>query len=447
MISLFKGSIPEVIDSQSIHYPLFTKSIPEYQKSLPSYIPLLLGVIRRNGESAFIYGANCHKTAAIHPFYCIDFYIPSSEHRFTHITTIGKEEQADKELLLACFDPAQKAARVRFVLDCLKKDKPNPAKFWMDKLLDERVTAENEQDFRDLLNHIKATSSDIAYIEQLVHHIFRIRPNPCQEKAANYVWLAEHSSADKAKEYYRQALAANPNCQEAKIAQDSDFASYSIDEKISYILKHQKQKLPPRLLQSVLDAPEGEKKKALLNELFTTHSQMEFVESLVHNLYPQETTYKRDKARYFAKLGDFYRTDRKDIPKAERYYLRAETIDPKNSASKLGLALMHFSGELSGGPALEKSRTLFEQAKSLGAKKPIISTSLAAIYLQNAANEPADLRRAERLIKPLRKNKEHANWAEGHLKEILQIRRSKEPAFSAICELAEFGDLLCELDE
>lgn len=172
MISLHRSPCIETFDTTSPVYKTVCEKLAEAKKELPSYIPQLLGVIRQNGASEFLYNANAYKALNGKKFYSIDYYFSLDGTKFHHTTSIGYNENApDKEALLACFDPKQEAARVRFVLDCLKQRQENPAKFWMPRIVQEPVTESNERDFKTLLEHLQATNTHTDIQNELIKRV------------------------------------------------------------------------------------------------------------------------------------------------------------------------------------------------------------------------------------------------------------------------------------
>lgn len=172
MISLHRNPCIEVFDNASPVYKTICANLAEAKKELPAYIPQLLGVIRQNGAPEFLYNANAYKTLYDKKYYCIDYYFSLDGTTFHHTTSLGYNENApNKEALIACFDPKQEAARVRFVIDCLKEGLDNPAKFWVPSLLQEPVTESNKTHFKTLLEHLKATHTYPEIQNQLTTHI------------------------------------------------------------------------------------------------------------------------------------------------------------------------------------------------------------------------------------------------------------------------------------
>lgn len=176
MINLHRSPFIEVIDSKSPAYKEIYEQLTEAKKALPAYIPQLLGVIRKNGAPEFLYHAEAYKGLNGKKYYNIDYYFSFDGADFYHTTTVGFGESApNKEALLACFDPKQEAARVRFVLNCLKEGLENPAKFWVPRILQEPITDSNKVDFETLLEHVQNDPKQAAFYTSLKK---RLTPPP-----------------------------------------------------------------------------------------------------------------------------------------------------------------------------------------------------------------------------------------------------------------------------
>ncbi len=417
MIYLYKGTIPEVIDTQSKYYPFLTKELASNKKTLPPYICPLLGVIRKNGEPVFFYGS---PPPSEQHYYSIDFYIPESGHRFLHITTIGKDEaHADKHALIECFDPQKQAARVRFTLDCLKKGKDNPASYWMPKVLEERVTEQNEAEYKELFSHLKEHSTDLGYIEELAQHIFSIRPNPCPDKAENFAWLGDaflkDGKIEKAITYYKAANLAYPQSNRGRMGLAAIFYSgltsdksvkeaITVEETVNYIigcLEKGKEKIATALFEELLTEPASDQIKPLLDYCKDKNSHVALAERLIHHLFPTNHVHRRDKAAYFSWLGDMLRSS--DAAKAERYYLRALHLNRQASNAKLGIGILLFSGKITGFQDIETSTRIFEEVLVVKKNCKEALAYLSMIYMDQAEKGLAKLKRAKTCLKKLLK--------------------------------------------
>ncbi len=460
MIHLYKGSIPEVIDEQSRHYPFFTEEFAHYKKSLPSYITPLLGVIRRNGESEFFYGTATPRNKT---YYVVDFYLTEEEKKFTHITTIGKEENApDKNALIDCFNPNLQAARVHFTLKCLKEKQANPAKYWMPKLLEERITEQNEPEYRELLSHLKETSTDIDYLEKLIIHIFRIRPNPCTEKEENFVWIADafarEQNIEKALFYYKAAYSANPNSNkgktglatlfyaeltndvEAKRAFEEQIEELTLEEKVTFIIeciKKKKEKIVYCLVNELLNKAPADEMKRLIKCFKNKNLHLDLAEKLIHHLFPKCLEETREKAAHFSWLGEMF-VKAKEPLKGERYFRRSLQIDPLNAKAKVGLALLYYSGEITGYQNIPVSRALFEEAIKVAETNKTALTYLSYIYMNEPGASLFMLQKARAYLNKLLKLEPRNSYfaaQSAHLSSEIKARTEEQKAVNAITDL------------
>lgn len=231
MISLHKNPLIETFDSKSPVYKTVYEQLAKQKKELPPYVPQLLGVIRQNGATEFLYSPNAYKGLDGKKYYSIDYYFSLDNTTFHHTTSIGYNEVApSKEALLACFDPNQQAARVRFVLDCLKDGLVNPATFWMPRILQEPISEANEDDFKNLLRYLREANTHPEVQMQLARRIelppapqiVRILKKTPRQTARELVELGkqcetgEQKDPFKAERCYWRALSLDKNNSLAK---------------------------------------------------------------------------------------------------------------------------------------------------------------------------------------------------------------------------------------
>ncbi len=232
MITLVKSPFTEQLAPDAPLYPIVCAQLQAWRKSQPSYMPFLIGIIRKEASSEVIFGALAHRRVNQNTIYCIDFYqcqdSSQDAHVFTHVTSLGKYEvNPFKEAHIACFDPLQEAARVRFVLAAFKQKKPELANTWMLQCLKEPVTKENSTDCIALVQYLASSSSgphqNLPLAKLFIENIRKGNPNhPSALTCLGEIYQKGGEGVEqdllKAERYLRRAVHCNKDEINARVA-------------------------------------------------------------------------------------------------------------------------------------------------------------------------------------------------------------------------------------
>ncbi len=159
MIAFRKASAIEHFSAVTPGYASAFQQLSDRLSGPRSFVPLLLGVIRKESSVEIIAGVGAYTLASTNyehynvDLYAYDFTSTKQIHVFSHITSLGKsEENESKKELINAFNPNNVCIRVRLALRALQEGKN--ANYWLDKCQYEPVTKTNSADILILANYL-----------------------------------------------------------------------------------------------------------------------------------------------------------------------------------------------------------------------------------------------------------------------------------------------------
>jgi tetratricopeptide (TPR) repeat protein len=316
MITFYKNPFYEIFTQDCLLLPTVIHDLGARQSSPRSFVPLLIGVVRKDGlseivKSDYAYAMTMQNTEFLSvDLYAYDTWNAEFGHTFRYVTRLVRfEDDVYKKDYINTFNAEDECARVRFVLDALKNGKPLHAGCWLNRCIAEPVTEKNLETIVEIARRLTfnscATLTDRALAKAYLKNIFRVFPNNPEAQ----VLLAD---------MYRLGVAGGePDFKKAKV-----LVAKAIEQN--------------RMHSGALTT---------LGYIY------------MHGGYGIE----------------------QDLNLAERYFLKA-TVDAKNLESRIGLGNLYSMRSVYFYPNAAESVRYLKQAAALDAKDTGILEKIAALY-------------------------------------------------------------------